>query len=227
MEFKKSISLIVFWGAAWGTIEATLGTLLHAADFNMGWLLWFPIAFYFMNKVYKLTGKCESIILISIIAASIKLIDLALPIRIDKVVNPSASILLEGLVVFITFKIMNKYSNLFKFKILEFTVICLSWRILYAVYVLFLPSWMVAISPIRGFAPFFRFLLLEGIANIMFILIITILSERINTFYRDRESYLKRLFLKIKFIGYIQKIYHLQITPVGLLIVAIFVQWAL
>lgn len=226
MDFKKNISIIVFWGAAWGTIEATLGTLLHATNFNIGWLFWFPMAFYFMKKVYKITGKYESIILLSVIAASIKLIDLALPIRIDKVVNPSISILLEGLIVFIVFKIMNKYNNLFKYKIIEFTVICLSWRILYAVYVLFLPSWMVVISPIRGFAPFFKFFLFEGIANTMLIFIMIKLSEGIKTFYRDRILYLKVLF-NTNFFGFIKKIYHLQITPLGLLIFAIFIQWVL
>lgn len=227
MELKKNISVIVFWGAAWGIIEATLGTLFHTVNFNIGWLFWFPIAFYFINKVYKQTGRCESIILLSVIAAAIKLIDLALPIRVDKVINPAVSILLEGLVVFITFKAMEKYSNLFKYKILEVAVICLSWRILYTVYVLFLPSWMIVISPVRGFAPFFKFLLFEGTANALFIFIITKLSDRINEFYRDRETYLKRLFAKTQFIGFLKKIDHLPISALGLLIVAIFVQWVL
>lgn len=227
MEFKKNISAIIFWGAAWGTIEATLGALFHAANFNIGWLFWFPIAFYFMNKVYKQTGKCESIIMLSVIAAAIKLIDLALLIRVDKVINPAVSILLEGLVVFITFKVMVKGSNLFKYKILGVAVISLSWRILYAAYVLFLPTWMVVISPVRGFTLLLKFLLFEGIANTLFIIIINKLSERIYEFNKDRETYLKRLLTKTQFPGFLKGIDHLPISALGLLIVALLVQWVL
>lgn len=225
MELKKLISTVVFWGAAWGIFEATLGNLLHVMNLTFGWLIWFPIAFYFMNKVYKQTGKYESILFISALAAAIKLIDLLMPIRVDKVINPAVSILLEGLVVFIALRVAERFKGLFRYRILQITAISISWRILYLVYVLFLPAWMVAISPVRGLIPFLRFHLLESSVNALIIYSILKLFEKISILNNSKEDYLKRQMVKEKILGHLKEISSMPVSAFSLLIVAIFVQW--
>lgn len=161
----KKISTIIFFGAVWGIIEATLGHLLHQVSLNIGWMIWFPIAFYFMNTVYKQTGKPESIFYISIIAASIKLIDLFMPVRIDRVLNPAVSIVLEGLVVFAIIKVAQNKELITKYKYLYSLVTSFSWRILYIIYVLFLPAYFIKISPLGSMGALLRFFILESTAN--------------------------------------------------------------
>ncbi|MDD2234847.1 MAG: hypothetical protein PHZ11_08805, partial [Desulfitobacteriaceae bacterium] len=154
MGIKKNLYAIIFWGACWGIIEATFGNFLHVINLNVGWLLWFPIAFFFMYKVYKLTGKQEAILILCIITAGIKLLDLFMPVRIDKVINPAVSIILEGLAVFVVIQVMNKSQKLFKPRLLSLAATCFTWKILYSIYVLFLPNWMFIISPLREFSSF-------------------------------------------------------------------------
>jgi hypothetical protein len=103
---KKNISIIVFWGAVWGIAEATIGYLLHMVPVNIGWLFWFPMAVYFMRKAYLQSGELYSIIYVSAISAGIKLLNLLMPARIDMVINPAVSILLEGAVVYAGYKLM-------------------------------------------------------------------------------------------------------------------------
>ena len=66
---KREISLIIFWGALWGLFEATVGYVLHAFEIRIGFLVWFPAAYFFMTRVYKQTGKTYSIFYTSVIAA--------------------------------------------------------------------------------------------------------------------------------------------------------------
>ncbi len=101
MKNKSAILMILFMGALWGVAEATLGYVLHLLPHGMSGMFMFPIGMYFMYNAYKKSNKTQAVLWVSMIAASIKLIDLALPTRSPmSVVNPAISILLEGLVVF-------------------------------------------------------------------------------------------------------------------------------
>ena len=83
MENKKRILNILFavllFGALWGIVEATLGTVLHLPFFEAGKLftkssvIIVPIAFFFMALCYKKTGSLLSVLFAGILAASIKL----------------------------------------------------------------------------------------------------------------------------------------------------------
>lgn len=101
---KRYWSSIVFWGALWGFTEATLGYVLHSLSLNIGWVLWFPLAFCFIDSVYRKTNNLNSIIFTSFIAATIKMVDFIMPVSPDRVVNPAVSIIFEGLAVFVLFK---------------------------------------------------------------------------------------------------------------------------
>lgn len=101
MKNKTTILMILFMGALWGIAEATLGYVLHFLPHGMSGMFMFPVGMYFMYNAYKKSNKTQAVIWVAMIAASVKLIDLALPTRSPmSVINPATSILLESLVVF-------------------------------------------------------------------------------------------------------------------------------
>lgn len=142
---------ILLWGALWGIFEATAGYLLHLISFGMGWLVWYPVACFFMANVYRATNKISSILWMGLLCSSIKLLNLMLPGRIDKVVNPSVSIVLEAaamaaaICVFQQMKTGESKSLLQKAAMVLF--MNTGWRLLYLLYLLFIvPDWMREIS---------------------------------------------------------------------------------
>ncbi|HBL37426.1 MAG TPA: hypothetical protein DDZ55_11530 [Firmicutes bacterium] len=60
----KGWNHVLFWGALWGIIEATVGHLLHQAALPLGWLFWFPLAVGFMQMVYSQTQKITAVFLL-------------------------------------------------------------------------------------------------------------------------------------------------------------------
>jgi hypothetical protein len=82
---------IFTWGGLWGIFEATVGYLLHLLPFSIGWLIWYPVACFFMFQVYRKTQRTEAIVLVGLLSASIKLLNLFLPGRIDRVLYYSQS----------------------------------------------------------------------------------------------------------------------------------------
>lgn len=101
MKNRSTILMILLMGALWGIAEATLGYVLHFLPHGMSGMFMFPIGMYFMVNAYRKSNKTGAVLWVAMIAASIKLIDLALPTRSPmSVINPATSILLEALVVF-------------------------------------------------------------------------------------------------------------------------------
>ena len=83
MENKNRILNILLpallFGALWGIVEATLGTVLHLPFFEAGKLFTkssiviVPIAFFIMTLCYKKTGSLLSVFFAGLISAAIKL----------------------------------------------------------------------------------------------------------------------------------------------------------
>lgn len=94
---EKLMLAVLFYGGIWGVFEATVGYLLHLLPFSIGWLVWYPIACFFMLQVYIKTKQVKSILLIGLLSCAIKLTNLMLPVRIDRVLNPAVSILFEAI----------------------------------------------------------------------------------------------------------------------------------
>ncbi len=106
------IAKIIFYGAIWGIVEATLGYLLHFAPPTVAGLIMFPIATFILIKAYKSTGSRSSLLFIGVIAASIKAVDFLLPgMMVFKTINPMISIILESLVVFVALPILSSQKN--------------------------------------------------------------------------------------------------------------------
>lgn len=223
---KRNISVIIFWGAVWGLVEATLGYVLHSFSLSVGWFFWFPLAFFFMDKAFKQTGSLTSVLCTSVIAAVIKLVDFLLPTRIDKVINPAVSILLEGLVVFAAFKIIEHKQDFLRFRYLEALAVSAGWRVLYIVYILLMPAFFFNVSPLQVISSFMKFFLLESIMNSLIIYAYIKITERTNKRKEKAEQIEESKFNHI--IAFMDTNTALRISlSFSVLALAFYVQWVL
>ena len=167
IDKTQNISIIIFWGAIWGIVEATLGLVLHTLPFKVptGSVL-FPIAYYFMQKSYRDTQDVRSIFYTSIVAATIKLINLFNPIvPAIKVLNPAACILLEGLGLALVFKYFIQGERALKF--VHSLSMSLMWRMGYYImcFSIFIPLAMMESSSILNKSRIVDFLIKNTLIN--------------------------------------------------------------
>jgi hypothetical protein len=119
--------------------------------------------------VYRKTKKTYSVLFASLISASVKLIDLLLPARIDKIVNPAVSILLEGMIMFMVIKIAERNPSFFRNRLVKVFTISFGWRVLYTIYILLMPPLFFNLSSLRSSELFFKFLFIESVAGSLII----------------------------------------------------------
>ncbi len=162
-QFQTQIFFhILFWGFLWGIFESTAGYLLHLLPFSVGWLVWYPVACFFMFNVYKRTQKISRVLAVAVLAASMKMVNLFLPGSIDRVINPAISIIFEALSMMGVLWVIKYHlgENLKKplTKALALFSMNTGWRILYIMYLLFLvPDWIRDVSVISSADKFIVF----------------------------------------------------------------------
>ena len=167
---------IVMLGTIWGIFEATVGYLLHLASFGYSWIIWYPVACFFMANVYRKTGRFSSIFYIGFICAAIKMLNLFLPGRIDRVVNPAISIVFEALamtaVVFMARRLLGeKRKNPVIKAVMAFSMNT-GWRLLYSLYLLFLvPDWIKDVSVVSSASKFISFFITQNLITTALIFI--------------------------------------------------------
>lgn len=172
------ISVTIFYGALWGIVEATLGYLVHLANISSTFVL-LPIAFFFMKQVYKSTGKISSIFVISIISASIKLLDIFTDIRLDKVINPSISILLEGC-AFAGFVFIVKKKNVnTRQKCGLIFMMNTVWRIAYCLYLIVAPELIYQFSILTSTEKIIDFMITKNLGTSVMIVGLFLLEDKI------------------------------------------------
>lgn len=159
---RSVIFHVVVWGAIWGIFESTAGYLLHLISFGYGWLIWYPAACFFMAGVRRQTGRISPAVFVGLLCATIKMLNLLLPGRIDKVVNPAISIVFEALamatVVFAAERLTGAGHKKPFVKALMALSMNTGWRLLYILYLLFLvPDWMREVSVVVSAAEFIEF----------------------------------------------------------------------
>lgn len=138
---KKSVSnsllAILFFGAAWGLLEATMGYLLHWLPGMWSGLVMFPLGASLMYWAYQNTGRRSAILYVGLLAAAIKAINFAFPIHWEgwiRVYTPMISIVLESLTVFAVSYLFNRKATPVKQLFIHLGAIVLaiaSWRILF------------------------------------------------------------------------------------------------
>jgi len=129
----KLVSQIIFFGAIWGIIEATIGYLLHFLPPTIAGLVMFPIAAFILIKAYKATGSRASMIYVGIIAAGIKAVNFLVPGMMPfKIINPMVSIVMESLLVAAAYPLFSKAN--WNLKLAGAVIASVSWRLGYVLY---------------------------------------------------------------------------------------------
>ena len=166
---------IVGVGAAWGIFEATVGYLLHIISFGYSWLIWYPVACFFMASAYRKTKKVSSIFFVGLLCSSIKMMNLLLPGSIDKVINPAISIVFEALSIAGILWAANCLFRVQKSsyaKALAALGMNTGWRLFYTIYLLFLvPDWMREISVISSQSKFISFFITQNLITVLLYLL--------------------------------------------------------
>lgn len=102
----KALKNILFWGAAWGILEATLGWGLHLIHFKGEALILYPFGLACMlAAIRQIGGGAETALKVAGVAALVKLVNLITwpNVPLYYVINPAIAIFLEGLVTFVFF----------------------------------------------------------------------------------------------------------------------------
>ncbi|CZR08915.1 hypothetical protein [Trichococcus ilyis] len=165
---KEKAIQIVFWGSLWGIAEATLGYVLHMLAIHLpgvpGFVM-FPVAFYFMRKMYLSTGKATAVFRMAVVAAAIKCCDFLIPGNIPiRILNPALSILLEGLAVAAVFAYAERkksaigYASVFSMGVL--------WRAAFLLHLFLISLFGLSAALVtEGLLVSLRFLILESFVN--------------------------------------------------------------
>ncbi len=160
---KKRWAAILFWGGMWGISEATAAYLIHLFLPGLGWALYYPLAFGFMYGVYRQTGKAPDILYAALLSAAIKLVNIPMVPRLDYVINPAVSILLEGLAALWAFPLVISAKE--KHPWPQYAALVLFtgalWRMLYLTYLSLAPTWIRDVSFLTDAAKLQQFAGLE------------------------------------------------------------------
>jgi hypothetical protein len=215
---KRNVPAVLFWGGLWGISEATVGFLTHLLLPGMGWVFYYPIAYGFMRGAYNQTGKSRVVFSCAILSAAIKLINLPMTPRLDYVLNPAVSIVLEGLAVGIAFRwIYGKERIMIRFGLLPFVTSAL-WRGLYLIYLLLAPGWVREASILYQPVKLMSFVTLELVGNGLVIALwsmgVNLIIQRIKSPLLNRLSGGQGLFKCF-----------LSILPMASVCLAVLLQW--
>ncbi len=100
-------------GLLWGVTELTAGYLLHLLHIPIAGAFLMPVGVISMLSVYLRGGSKSALFLVSLIAASVKLITIFFvpATNFYLVINPVVAILLEGLIMIIPITIIFKLKS--------------------------------------------------------------------------------------------------------------------
>ncbi len=131
MKKTKSIWIyILFFGAIWGIIEATLGYALQFLPPLVSGSVMFPIAATLMLITYQNTKSRSAMIYVAAVAATIKSINFFMPgLPAIKTYNPMIAMMLQSFVIVIFIPLFKKGS--LPAIAAGIAVVGLSWRMLF------------------------------------------------------------------------------------------------
>lgn len=178
----KIVVAILIIGAIWGIFEATVGYLLHLLPISIGFLVWYPVAVFFLMTAHWETGRKPAILATAALAAAIKLLNLMLPGRIDRVINPAVSILLEALAVLASIYVFERVKGSKKAggMLLVSIGMNLLWRALFLGYLAFLvPAWIREASVLKSGGSLLRFLVIDQLCSSLIVFAGMLLGKRL------------------------------------------------
>ncbi len=131
MKTTKSIWVyVLFFGAIWGILEATLGYALQFLPPLVSGSVMFPIAATLMIITYQNTKSKSAMIYVAAIAATIKAINFFMPgLPAIKTYNPMIAMMLQSVVLVVFIPLIKKKSILAVAS--GIAVLGFSWRVLF------------------------------------------------------------------------------------------------
>lgn len=158
MKPNKVVITALGIGLLWGITEATVGTLLHLIPYPLGTYLWFPIAYGYLLWAATQTQTPSAVLLAAAVAAAVKLTGLFTATRIDYVLNPALSILLEALAMWVILRLAERRPVTGWIRVMLVNSL---WRAGYLACQLVLPLWIKQLSPLSGWSAALRFGVIE------------------------------------------------------------------
>jgi hypothetical protein len=130
MSKKDQFKYVLFFGAIWGILEATLGYVLQFLPPLVSGAVMFPIAAAIMVSAYSATENKKTLVFVAVIAASIKSVNFLLPgLMPIKTYNPIIAIMLQSMLVFMFIGLYEK--KRFPQAIASFIIVSVGWRLLF------------------------------------------------------------------------------------------------
>jgi hypothetical protein len=162
---RKDLSQIVFYGALWGFLEATIGHLLHFIPWTIAGSIMFPIASVILVNAYVKLESKMSLMYIAVVASLVKSVDFFLPaLSIYKTINPIIAFFLEALLVVAVVRIVMK--DTVKTNLLSMQVASISWRALFMGYMAVQFFLTGNLAPyIKDLGSITNFLIIEGVVS--------------------------------------------------------------
>ncbi|GKX28278.1 hypothetical protein SH1V18_07580 [Vallitalea longa] len=170
---KSTLIYALFFGGIWGIAEATLGYLLNLSTIGISGCIMFPIGYVILRKAYKQSNNVSVIFYSSLIAGTIKLVNLFMPISHPvKVINPAFAIVLEGLSVMALVSWSVKKNREIGFT--SALITGFSWRIIYFIdavilYNINIPARMIEKGPKEYIL---NFLIINNLINAVIIMLV-------------------------------------------------------
>lgn len=162
---KKYWSLILFYGALWGFLEATIGHVLHFIPWTIAGSIMFPIASVILVNAYVRLESKMALLYVAAVASLVKSVNFFLPaLSIYKTINPMIAFFLEAMLVVAVVRIVMK-DNV-KTNLVAMQVASISWRAIFMGYMAIQFFLTGNLAPyIASFAQASNFLIIEGVIS--------------------------------------------------------------
>ncbi|MFA7075290.1 MAG: hypothetical protein WC152_01285 [Candidatus Izemoplasmatales bacterium] len=122
------IAKVVFFGALWGIVEATLGYALHLLPALIAGSIMFPLVMFILYHAYKSLGSRTAIFYVAIIAIMIKATNLFLPMLYPaKTINPMIAMFIQSLLAFLVIPMLSSEKPLMKLSAVA--LVSVGWRV--------------------------------------------------------------------------------------------------
>jgi hypothetical protein len=164
----KLLSEILFFGALWGFLEATLGYLLHSLTILAAGTVMFAVATFIMLRAHQRSECRRVLLMIGLVAALIKAVDFFLPPHpiygYVKVVNPMFCIVAETLVLTVVIPWVRSARLLPAFG--GILAASLVWRVVFLGYLVGQDAWFGTVSTqLHSWDAALRFLGTDGLIS--------------------------------------------------------------
>jgi hypothetical protein len=177
---------IIFFGALWGLVEATLGYALHILPALIAGSIMFPIVMVILYQAYKSLDSRKAILFVGFVAILIKSSNLLLPFLFPaKTINPMIAMFIQTLLAFAF--IPNLSSSSIVKKVVILTGISVTWRLgMIGYYAINYSLTSFLDFRIANFDSALAFVLFEGLISGAFAIILVIGFEKFKLLDRGK-----------------------------------------